>query len=78
VERFRVLVDLAHVDAQTDRGRTTNATATMTQDGADRLVVHAVLGDLATLTPDAATGADLAPAPPICAHRTDASITGSV
>jgi acyl-CoA thioesterase len=43
---------------------TTNVTATMTQDGTPRLVVHAVLGDLAAATPDAAGGADLAPAPP--------------
>ncbi|MEO5902342.1 MAG: thioesterase family protein [Ilumatobacteraceae bacterium] len=43
---------------------TTNVTATMTQDGTDRLVVHAVLGDLAAASPGAASGADLAPAPP--------------
>jgi acyl-CoA thioesterase len=43
---------------------TTNVTAEVTQDGTARLVVHAVLGDLATSTPDPASGADLAPAPP--------------
>jgi acyl-CoA thioesterase len=42
---------------------TTNVTATMTQDGTPRLVVHAVLGDLTAASP-AADGADLAPAPP--------------
>jgi len=43
---------------------TTNVSATMTQDGTARLVVHAVLGDLAAATPDAASGADLTVAPP--------------
>jgi acyl-CoA thioesterase len=43
---------------------TTNATATMTQDGTARLVVHAVLGDLAAASSGATSGADLAPAPP--------------
>lgn len=43
---------------------TTNVTATLSQDGTDRLVAHAVLGDLADATPDAASGADFGPAPP--------------
>jgi acyl-CoA thioesterase len=43
---------------------TTNATASMTQDGTERLVVHAVLGDLTGAVPHAAPDADLAPAPP--------------
>ena len=43
---------------------TTNATATMAQDGARRLVAHAVLGDLAEAAPDAAPDPGLALAPP--------------
>jgi acyl-CoA thioesterase len=43
---------------------TTNVAATLIQDGSARLVVHAVLGDLAAVTPGAARGADLALAPP--------------
>ena len=46
-------------------GRTTTyATATMVQEGTARLVVHAVLGDLAEAAPDAAPGSDLASSPP--------------
>lgn len=46
-------------------GRTaTYASATMAQDGTTRLVVHAVLGDLAAAAPNAAPGSELAPAPP--------------
>ena len=43
---------------------TTNATATMAQDGTLRLVAHAVLGDLTEAAPDAAPDPGLALAPP--------------
>ena len=54
---------------------TTNVSATVTQDGTDRLVVHAVLGDLAAVNPQAASGASLTlpppdlPAPDECVDR---------
>ena len=43
---------------------TTNATATVAQDGTPRLVAHAVLGDLAEAAPNAAPDPGLALAPP--------------
>ena len=43
---------------------TTNATATLTQEGTARLVAHAVLGDLTTAAHGAAPAPRLAPAPP--------------
>ena len=43
---------------------TTNATATMAQGGTDRLVAHAVLGDLAKAAPGAAADPGLVPEPP--------------
>ena len=43
---------------------TTNATATLIQDGTARLVAHAVLGDLAEAAPGAAPDPGLAPDPP--------------
>jgi acyl-CoA thioesterase len=43
---------------------TTNAAATMTQDGTARLVAHAVLGDLTTSAHGAAPDPRLAPTPP--------------
>ena len=43
---------------------TTNATATLAQDGTERLVAHAVLGDLTTAAHGAAPDPGLAPAPP--------------
>ena len=43
---------------------TTNATATLAQDGTARLVAHAVLGDLTKPARGAAPDPGLAPAPP--------------